>query len=272
MNSSRSARARLASIAAMSFAVASLTLTTSPANGDVSDASLAPPPTYTIDDVTITEGDTGNQALLFVIARTGDLAAASSVTFETSEGSAAAKRDFTAWRPKAIKFKAGQASATVKVKIKGDKVPEYEEFFYAYLSAPVDSVLTDTYAQGTILNNDPGEPPVYTMGSAQLVEGDAGQTNMLFTIHRSGDLNFAGSVKYYTLGLFGHAEAGEDFVNKKPTKVSFPAGVADKVVKVAIKGDVEVEIDEYFHVALTDPVNGDLNFFPFGYGLILNDD
>ena len=235
-------------------------------------------PYLEVSDVSYAEGDSGLKTMTFTVTRFGKTAPAVSVKAETANGNgnvpAAATQpsDYTRKAPTLISFPAGVTSKTFKVTTKGDLLTEDDESFYVLLSSPVGAEIWDGLGVGTLTNDDAGQKPAYSINNVDLVEGDAGTSNMVFTITRSGSTAVAGSVKYHTLGLAGNATAGEDFTNKAPTSVSFPVGVTSKNVSVAIKGDLVAEGDEYFQVVLSDAVNGDLPFFPWGYGQILNDD
>jgi len=230
-----------------------------------------------VNDVSHVEGHSGLKTMSFTVTRLGKTSTAGSVKVTTQNGGgfdsapATAPSDFTA-KTATVSFAAGQSTKTFNVTTKGDKLTEDDETFLVVLSSPVGAQIWRTSGRGTIVNDDPGEKPAYSISNANIVEGNSGTTNMVFTITRTGSTAVAGSVKYFTVGLAGHATAGEDFTNKSPTGVSFPIGVTSKNVTVAIKGDLVAESDEYFQVGLSHAVNGDLPAFPYGYGQILNDD
>ena len=53
-------------------------------------------PTFSIDDVTHDEGDSGTTSYTFTVTKTGSTALSSSVDYETANGTAVAPGDFTA--------------------------------------------------------------------------------------------------------------------------------------------------------------------------------
>ncbi|KAA1419412.1 hypothetical protein F0U44_13330 [Nocardioides humilatus] len=272
MARSFSARIGLGIAASAALALGALAGVSPPANADAAAY-------YLVSDASIEESDSGKTTMNFVVSRMGDInSVAGSVRFTTvnddpgDEFSALSPGDFVARTNYKVKFAVGQSLAVVSVKVKGDILAEYDENFSVQLHDQVEGELIDPFGVGTIVNNDPGEPPVYTVSSGLGPEGDSGTSKMAFTITRNGSTTVAGSVRYFTEGLVGFATAGEDFVNKKPTKVSFPKGVTSKTVYVVIKGDEDFEDDEYFQIDLSDPVNGSIDPFDYQYGLIQNDD
>jgi hypothetical protein len=91
------------------------------------------------------------------------------------------------------------------------------------------------------------------ISDASLVEGNSGQSNMLFTVTRSGDLSTALAVTYATAD--GTATAGSDYVAQTGT-LSFAPGATAATIAVPILGDTLHEPDETFTVTLTGIVGG----------------
>ena len=245
---------------------------------ELAPVTLSSLPYLKVNDVTVVEGNSGSKTLTFTVTRFGKTTTAVSVKAATHDGdanvpaAATAPSDYTAKAATAISFAAGQTTKTFAVTTKGDLLTELNESFYVNLSAPVGAVISDGTGIGTLTNDDVGTLPAYAIGNSSLVEGNSGTTNMSFTINRTGSTAVAGSVKYSTTAIVGGATSGTDFTAKTPTLVSFPVGVTNKFVTVAIKGDLVGEPDEDFRVVLTSPVNGDLPAQPFANGKILNDD
>lgn len=229
-------------------------------------------PVISVNDVSYAEGSSGTKNMTFTLTRSGPLGATSSVKAATQNGTAVAPGDYTAKALTTISFAAGQATKTFVVTTKGDLLTEDTESFNVVLSSPVGAQVYDTTGVGTLVNDDPGEKPVYSIGGASIVEGNSGTKNLTFTITRSGSTAVAGSVQYYTQALSGQATPTTDYTTKAVTTMSFPVGATTKTFTVAIKGDLVAEPDEYFQVVLKNPVAGDLETFPFDYGQILNDD
>ena len=104
---------------------------------------------------------------------------------------------------------------------------------------------------------------------ADKAEGDAGSTDFVFTITRSGDTSGAGSVDY---AVSGEADDG-DFGGALPSgTVNFAAGETSQTLTIAVSGDVAPELDESFTVTLSNATNGAAISTATANGTIRNDD
>jgi subtilisin-like proprotein convertase family protein len=115
-----------------------------------------PQPSFSIDDVSVTEGDSGTTTAQFTVTRTGDVSATASVDVATADGSATiADNDYVAVQPMTIYFAPGQSQATVDITINGDTIDESDETFVVNLSnASAGTLISDGQGVGTILNDD----------------------------------------------------------------------------------------------------------------------
>jgi len=87
---------------------------------------------------------------------------------------------------------------------------------------------------------------------SSLVEGNSGNTNMVFAIIRSGDMNGAVTVGYQTSDFT--AVAGSDYISQSAT-VTFSPGQSAASVSVPIIGDTFGEDNETFRLVLTGIVD-----------------
>lgn len=111
--------------------------------------------------------------------------------------------------------------------------------------------------------------PTVTVGSASVVEGDAGTAVVKVPIDLSAPSAAKVTVSYEVKG--GTATAGSDFVAHK-AKMSFvPGGPVSKVISVTVRGDSSPEPDESVLVDLSSPVNATLGNTE-GVVTILDDD
>ncbi len=111
------------------------------------------PPSVSIGDATVTEGDAGQVFATFTITRTGG-DQPFSVTYATRGGTATSDSDFDATAGQ-IEFAAGENSKTVTVAINGDTAAEANESFFVDLSAATgDTVIADAVGEGTIVSDD----------------------------------------------------------------------------------------------------------------------
>ena len=111
------------------------------------------PPSITINDVSIVEGNAGTSIAVFTVTRTGGTGAFS-VDFATANGTATAGSDYVATSG-TLTFGAGINSQTISVTINGDTVSELSETFVVNLSNPTNNaIFADAQGQGTIVNDD----------------------------------------------------------------------------------------------------------------------
>ena len=113
-------------------------------NDDIAAAAVA--------DTSAEEGE----VLVFTVTLDKAAAADGLVTMDyaTEDGSARADRDYTAVSG-TLSFPAGETEATIEVETIDDALDEGEETLNLLLSRPVNAVLSDGWAVGTILNDDP---------------------------------------------------------------------------------------------------------------------
>ncbi len=142
-------------------------------------------PTITVGNASITEGNSGNQSLLFTA--TLNQATTQPVTFQftTQNGTATAGSDYLTTSG-TLTFAAGTTSQTFSIPIVGDTTVESQESFSVLLSNALNGTLAQTSATGTILDNDtPVQPP----STGRFNYGEALQKSFLFyEAQRSGDL------------------------------------------------------------------------------------
>src|SRR3954452_17678420 len=223
-----------------------------------------------INDVSISEGNSGTKLATFTVSRTGT--AAFSVDYATSDGSASAGSDYTAIPLTNLNFAQGEVSKTISVTINGDTTVESDETFSVNLSnavGPSGTILDGTGA-GTIQNDD-AAPVVgnISINDVSISEGNSGTKLATFTVSRTGTAAF--SVDYATSN--GSASAGSDYTAIPLTTLNFAQGEATKTISVTINGDTTVEGDETFSVDLSNAVGPSGTILDgTGAGTIQNDD
>ncbi|MEM9598667.1 MAG: GEVED domain-containing protein, partial [Acidobacteriota bacterium] len=94
--------------------------------------------------------------------------------------------------------------------------------------------------------------PTLSIAPAEVVEGDGGPTDLVFTLVRSHNLSTA-AVTVSTAD--GTAGAPADYAALAPTAVTFaPGGAMSRDITVRVEGDALVELDETLTLTVTDPV------------------
>jgi hypothetical protein len=86
-----------------------------------------------INDVSLTEGDTGTSVLTFTVTRTLASSGAATVNYETAGSTATAGADFTT-ETGTLTFAVGDASEDVTIEVIGDRLDELNETFFVTLS------------------------------------------------------------------------------------------------------------------------------------------
>jgi hypothetical protein len=223
-----------------------------------------PPPSLSIDDVTLAEGNSGTSNADFTVSLSAASQQTVTVAYATADGTATAGSDYSATAG-TLTFPPGTTAGTVSVPIIGDTVVEPNETFFVNLSAPVNATIADGQGLGTILNDD---GVTISIGDATVTEGDTGTVNAVFTVTLSAPGTGNVTVDYATAD--GTATAGSDYVATSGTLV-FPAGTTVRTVTVAVNGDNAAEPRETFFVNLSN-ASGATIFDGQGLGTILDDD
>jgi hypothetical protein len=111
----------------------------------------APPPALSINDISISEGNSGWKDFVFTVTLSQTVATNVKVQFNTAPGTAT--NDYKT-KSANLNIPAGSLSATVTVKVKGDTILEADETFFGLLSNPVGATIADGSGTATILNDD----------------------------------------------------------------------------------------------------------------------
>ena len=229
--------------------------------------------TLSISDAVVVEGDTGQSDLIFTV--TLNQAHPSSnvtVTVNTNSGTAAQNIDFADVVDQVVTFLPGETSKQVIVKVNGDFDIEGDETLTATLSAATGAQIIDSSGTGTITNDD---TRVITIADAQVVEGNSGQTDLVFTISLNVPRNDGDVTALFNTSSIS-ASQGIDFDDVNNLLVTFAPGQTQRQVVVKINGDTTIEPDETFSATLSNVVGADGRTAVGGdttaIGTILNDD
>src|SRR5215204_319506 len=110
-------------------------------------------PTISINDVSITEGNSGTKAATFTLTLSGPSVEAIAIRAITAPGTATASSDYNSINL-VVTFQPGTVTRTFDVGIIGDTNLESNETFFVNLSDPFGTTITDGEAVGTILDDD----------------------------------------------------------------------------------------------------------------------
>ncbi len=113
------------------------------------------PPTVSIGDAQLVEGDRGPNTLMFPVTLSAPSGKPVSVTFTVAAGTASAGVDFVAAaQPVMVSFAPGVTSATALVNLVTDFTDEADETLTVTLGEPINVTIADGQATGTILDDD----------------------------------------------------------------------------------------------------------------------
>jgi parallel beta-helix repeat protein len=206
----------------------------------------APLPTLAIADASVAEGNGGTAPLSFTVTLSAAAAQSVTVAYATANGTATAPSDYTA-ASGTITFTPGATTRSVVVPVVGDTTLEPDEAFTVSLSSPSGATVADGQATGTIQNDD---LPTLAIDDTSVVEGSSGSAPATFAVRLSAAAAQNVTVAYATAN--GTATAPSDYTAASGV-VTFPPGTTARSVAVSVVGDVAVEGDETFTVALSAP-------------------
>ncbi len=107
-----------------------------------------------IDDVAVTEGDSGSVSAVFTVTSSATSLVDVAVDYVTSNGTAEAGMDYTATSG-TLTIVAGHVVTQITVEVAGDMVPEHpSEAFTVHLYNPTNGVIADGEGVGTIMDDD----------------------------------------------------------------------------------------------------------------------
>ena len=110
-------------------------------------------PTISINDVSVTEGNSGTKAATFTLTLSGPSVEAIAVRAVTAAGTATAATDYNSLNQVVI-FNPGTVTRTLDVTILGDTALEQNETFSVSLTEAFGTTIDDGQGTGTILDDD----------------------------------------------------------------------------------------------------------------------
>ena len=222
-------------------------------------------PTLAIDDLTITEGNSGTSVATFNVLLSPASSQTVTVNYGTANNTASAGTDYVA-AGGTLTFTPGQQSQPVSVTINGDTTAEPNETFNVNLSSAVNATIGDDQGVGTITNDD-GLPAI-SINDVSVAEGISGTTTATFTVSLSNTSSQTATVNYATAG--NTATSGTDFVAASGT-ATVTAGQLSTTINVTVNSDITFEPTETFFVNLSNATNATISDNQ-AIGTINNDD
>ena len=224
------------------------------------------PPSLSINDVMVTEGNSGSTNAVFTVSLSGAASNTVRVDYLSSNGTATTSADYQTVSGR-LTFAPGQVTRDIIVPVNGDTTTEGNETFFVNLSNPTNALRDDAQGQGTVIDDDAPEP---TFSFSQSSYG--GQENcdgIVVTVIRGGDTSGTVSVHYATANL--SASDRTDYTAAFG-KLTFGPGVTTQTFTVLITEDSFIEGTETASVTLSNPSVGATLGSPSTANIVIVDD
>ncbi len=228
-------------------------------------------PTLSIDDVMVSEGNSGTTNATFTITLLEASMSEVTVRYATTNGTAVQPADYVAvTTPSTVTIPAGQTTTTATVAVKGDPLDEIDEIFQVQLSAPTNATINDGIGVATIVDDD--LPPTLSVNDPSFSETNNTSTNR-FTVSLSAASGKTITVRY---DITGTATAGTDFTSPTTGTLTFSATpttptVTTQPLPITVVADTVDELNETLVLTLSDATNATIAK-PTGTATIIDDD
>ncbi|MFM6072941.1 MAG: beta strand repeat-containing protein, partial [Dolichospermum sp.] len=203
----------------------------------------APNLSLSINDVTLTEGNSGTKNATFTVTLSGETFQTVTVNYATANGTATAGSDYTATTGTLIfNVNPGETSKQITVSVLGDSLFEANETFFVNLSNATNASIADAQAQGTITNDDVALPTITLAVSPTSVTED-GTTNLVYTFTRTEAITSVLTINY---DITGTADSSDYTGATRGTgkTITFAAGSSTATLTIDPKADTTVENNE----------------------------
>jgi hypothetical protein len=210
----------------------------------LNDGNWPAVPSITINDVTVTEGNTGSINATFTVSLSAAYGQPVTVNYSTADGTAVAGSDYEA-QSGTLTFAPGETMKIITVAVIGDRLVELEEPFLVNLSSATNAAIADREGQGTILDDEPH----VSINDVTMKEGNSGLTAFAFTVSLSVAYDVPVTVNFATAN--GTATAGSDYQAASDT-LTIPAGQTSGTITILVTGDRLVESNKTFFVNLSN--------------------
>ncbi|RYX81284.1 DUF11 domain-containing protein [bacterium] len=185
--------------------------------------TATPLPSLSINNVSLTEGNSGTKNAVFTVTLSGNPNSSVSVNYATSNGTATAGSDYNATSgtlnfgvaPASPKSKTTRAlSQTISVPVRGDTVREANETFFVTLSGASAATIVGSQGTGTIINDDTSADLSVTQTASAASVPTGNLVTFTLTVRNNGPDTSQGVVLTNTL------PPGSSFVSSTPVATS----------------------------------------------------
>lgn len=212
----------------------------------------------------------------FVVTRTGNIGAASSIDYRI-EGYGELPADASDFDPAqallgTINFAAGESSKVFQVRLNGDTVIEGAETYSVTLAPTLANTQVDIAAAFVSIANDDQSVSIVAR-NATVREGNGTGQWMEFVVTRTGEVTLPATVDWTVQGRGANPVDGADFGGTLPSgSIAFEAGQSEAVIRFRVSPDNQVEAREGLQVVISSPTPGLTVVQPVANGEIINDD
>ena len=215
-------------------------------------------PTLSINDVNMTEGNSGATLATFTVTLSGPSEQPVTVNYVTSNGTATAA-DYEPTTGSLFFFSGypGETAKSVTVTVSGDSLFEPDETFFVNLSDASGAMIADNQGLGTIRNDDPAPQPGTVQFSSASYSQSEGAGAATITLTRAGGSSGAASVQFATTSggtATGGASctAGVDYINRSGTLNWIDGDANSKTFAVTLCNDNVFEGNETVNLTLSN--------------------
>lgn len=218
-----------------------------------------PPPSASIGDVSISEGNSGTRNATFFVSLSATSGKQTTLSYATADDTATAGDDYAS-ASGIIMFSPGQSTSPIIIQAKGDTLNEGNETFVVNLSNPVNVTVADGQGVGTILDDDApvlateqNSQRAIALDSVTFVRDPFAVTNPNYfgSDHRTRVILFTTNL-ILTPGLVVTAQAIDsqqtnyqlpvEFVGSLPTFLGFAQIVVKLPDGIVVAGDLQMSI------------------------------
>jgi chitinase len=207
---------------------------------------LPAPPSLSINDIVLTEGDPAGIAMArFTVSLSAASGQTVTVAYATGNGTATAGSDYVS-ASGTVTFAPGTTTQFIDIPVGGDALDEPNETFFVNLSSATNATISDGQGLATISDDD--LPPSLSVNDVTVNEN----STATFTVTLSAVSGQQVTVAY--MSVDGTATTGTDYTATSGTLI-FAPGVTMRSIVVPVNGDTTDEPDEVFFVNVGSPVN-----------------
>lgn len=222
----------------------------------ISGISVPTPRSFSISDITVTEGDSGTTNAVFTVSLSAALAPATqaTVSFSTQAVSAQVGVDFQSVSGQLTFLPGSGLTQSIVVPIVGDTTPESLETFLVTLTNPQGGVTISPSggsAVGTIVDNDGNGGPSLVPSSVTVLEG-SGRVTLSIQLPAPSPSNQTFLINLASNTAFVPSDAQLDPILNG--QVTVPAGSTAQSFDILISNDTEIESTESFSVSFSYPI------------------